>query len=175
MKRTMGLLCIAVCILFSFCKKGVDGGNGGGNIPSPVDSTPVVVTPNDPTLANSIGFFMDDWAAKTFTAPDAKDTATPASANITVTVDASTILTKISPLFFANNANSWMGDFSSNDLLKYITDLKPKVIRFPGGSISDVYFWNQPAGTQPADAPANLVNSDGTSSVAVLLEWYEQR
>jgi hypothetical protein len=168
MKKTMSLVCFTVCILFSFCKKEAgnnnnnnNGGNnnGGGN----TDSTPVV-TPSDPALASSIGFFMDPWQAKTFTAPSYKDTTAPSSASITVNVDASTIVTKISPYFFGNNANSWMGDFSDNTLLQYITDLKPKVLRFPGGSISDTYFWNQPAGSKPADAPATLLNSDGTST-----------
>jgi hypothetical protein len=166
MKKTISLLMLGVCVLFSFCKKeiGGDDDNNGGTNPPPVDTIPVVVTPPDPALANSLGFFMDDWQPKTFAAPDAKDTATPASASITVTVDASTILSKISPILFGNNANSWMGDFSNNTLLKYITGLKPKVIRFPGGSISDVYFWNQPGGSKPADAPSTLVNSDGTST-----------
>lgn len=138
----------------------------GGTNPPPDDTIPVIVTPPDPTLANSIGLFMDDWQPKTFTAPDSKDTTAPSSAGITVTVDASTILTKISPMLYGNNANSWMGDFSNTTLLQYIKDLRPKVIRFPGGSISDVYFWNQPANSKPADAPAELVNSDGVKSPA---------
>lgn len=165
MKKKIGLLMVAVAVLFAFCKKEVDNGddNGGTTPPPPGDTTPVVVTPPDPTLANTIGFFMNDWQPKTFAAPDAKDTAAPTSANITVTVDASVILSKISPKLFGNNANSWMGDFSNNDLLKYITDMKPEVIRFPGGSISDTYFWNQQAGSKPADAPDKLVNADGTS------------
>ncbi len=173
MKKTVSLLCFIICIVFTFCKKDVDnnnngggGNNGGGN----TDSIPVVVTPSDPVLANSIGFFMDQWQAKTFTAPSYKDTAAPSSASITVNVDASTILTKISPYLFGNNANLWMNDFSDNTLLKYITDLKPKVIRFPGGSISDVFFWNQPDNTPPADAPSIFVNADGTTSTAGY--WY---
>lgn len=172
MNRKIGLLAMAVSVVFSFCKKevGDDDGGGGGNNPPPVDTTPVVVTPPDPTLANSIGFFMDAWQPKTFTAPEAKDTATPASASITVTVDASTILTKISPKMFGNNANSWMGDFSNSNLLQYITDLKPKVLRFPGGSLSDVYFWNQPVNVKPADAPDQLLNADGVASPAGY--WY---
>ena len=165
MKRMMSLLCITVCVLFSFCKKEVGGNDdNGGTNPPPVDTIPAIVTPTDPTLASSIGFFMDEWQAKTFSPPDAKDTAIPASASITVNIDASTILTKVSPMLFGNNANSWMGDFSNATLLQYITDLKPKVIRFPGGSISDTYFWNQPANSKPADAPSTLVSSDGTTS-----------
>ncbi|HEX5151008.1 MAG TPA: alpha-L-arabinofuranosidase [Parafilimonas sp.] len=171
MKKRIGVIMLAVCILFSFCKKEVGGDdNGGGTNPPPDDTIPVVITPTDPALAGSIGFFMDNWQAKTFIAPDAKDTAAPASANITVTVDASTILTKISPSLFGNNANLWMGDFSNNALLQYITDLKPKIIRFPGGSISDVFFWNAQKDVKPADAPATLVDANGVAAPAGY--WY---
>ena len=165
----MGLLGFAVCVLFSFCKKqigGNDDDNGGTNPPPDDDTIPAIITPADPTLANTIGFFIDGWQPKTFTAPKAKDTAAPASSGITVTVDASTVITKISPLLFGNNANSWMGDFTDATLLQYIKDLKPKVIRFPGGSISDIYFWNQLANSKPSGAPDNLLNADGVSSPA---------
>ena len=175
MKKKTALLVLTVSVLFSFCKKEIgndddNGGNNGGG--DTTVTSPPVVTPNDPALASSLGFFMDGWQPKTFAAPDAKDTTIPASANITVTVDASTILTKISPDLFGNNANLWMGDFSNNTLLQYITDLKPKVIRFPGGSISDVFFWNQPTNVKPADAPSTLLNADGVASTAGY--WYGQ-
>src|SRR6478609_3800306 len=112
MKRISGLLCFII-VCFAFCKKDVGGDDDtDGTNPPPDDTIPVVVTPPDPTLANSIGFFMDDWQPKTFITPDAKDTTIPSSAGITVTADAFTILTKISPKLFGNNANSWMGDFS---------------------------------------------------------------
>lgn len=164
----MCLLGFAICVLFSFCKKEIGGNDddNGGTLSPPDDTIPAIVTPADPTLANSIGFFMNDWQPKTFTAPDAKDTTVPASAGITVTVDASTVLTKISPLLFGNNANSWMGDFTDAALLQYIKDLKPKVIRFPGGSISDIYFWNQSANSKPGDTPDNLLNADGVAAPA---------
>lgn len=168
MKIVLNLL---MCFAILSCKKEINndnngGDNGGGNN----DTIPVIVTPTDPSVAGSIGFFMDDWQPKTFTAPSFKDTAIPGSASITVNVDASTIVTKISPLLFGNNANIWMGDFSDAALLQYITDLKPKIIRFPGGSISDVFFWNQPKDAKPADAPSNLVDANGAASPAGY--WY---
>jgi alpha-L-arabinofuranosidase len=63
-----------------------------------------------------------------------------------------------------------MGDFSNGSLLQYITDLKPKIIRFPGGSISDVFFWNAQKDAKPAEAPATLVDANGVSSSAGY--WY---
>jgi hypothetical protein len=44
--------------------------------------------------------------------------------------------------------------------------LHPHIIRFPGGSISDIFFWNAPKNTPPADAPAELVNSNGTKQAS---------
>ena len=43
-----------------------------------------------------------------------------------------------------------------------ITNLHPHIIRFPGGSSSDCYFWNAKQDSIPADAPPALVKDDGT-------------
>src|SRR5699024_3525589 len=45
-------------------------------------------------------------------------------------------------------------------LLQYIKDLSPHIIRAPGGSISDIYFWNE-LSAPPSDAPAQLLDGDG--------------
>ncbi|HEY2725745.1 MAG TPA: alpha-L-arabinofuranosidase, partial [Parafilimonas sp.] len=83
-------------------------------------------------------------------------------ATITVTVDASTILTKISPCLLGNNANPYMTQMVTEPaLLTHITNLHPKIIRFPGGNLSSVYFWNAAPGNPPADAPSKLLDADG--------------
>jgi hypothetical protein len=51
-------------------------------------------------------------------------------------------------------------------LIDHLTTLHPHIIRFPGGSLSDVFFWNSPANTPPADAPANLVQANGSIAAA---------
>ena len=51
-------------------------------------------------------------------------------------------------------------------LISHLTHLKPNVIRFPGGSISDVYFWNKPFNAPPSDAPAQLLDANGVASTA---------
>ncbi|MGG9960910.1 alpha-L-arabinofuranosidase [Ferruginibacter sp. SUN106] len=134
------------------------GGTGGGG----------TVTPTDPATANTIGFFMNDWQSKTFTAPSYNDVAKPvATATSLVTIDAGTIVTKVVPSVYAHNANSWMGDMINDPaLINHITNLKPGIIRFPGGSISDIYFWNALPGTAPADAPAQLLDANGTANAA---------
>src|SRR5476651_98991 len=45
-------------------------------------------------------------------------------------------------------------------LMNYLTSLSPNILRFPGGSLSDVYFWNA-ASQQPTDAPDTLQDYQG--------------
>jgi alpha-L-arabinofuranosidase len=158
------LSAIALLLLFSCgCKK------GGGGTPTPpvVPDTTVVIAPAiDPPLANTIGFFLDDWQPKTFTAPASfTNMVVPSTATNTVTIDRSSIITKIPRSLFGNNANLWMTQLVTEaPLMDHISTVHPHIIRFPGGSISDVFFWNTL--TAPADAPANLVNAAGVSSAA---------
>jgi hypothetical protein len=137
------------------------GTGGGGNTP-----------PTDPATANTIGFFMNDWKSKTYTVPLYNDVPKPTAASTSfVTIDAGNIITKVVPSVYAHNANSWMGDMINDaPLINHLTNVKPNIIRFPGGSISDVYFWNKdpfnaPA-SMPADAPAQLLDANGTASAA---------
>ncbi|MCO5239621.1 MAG: alpha-L-arabinofuranosidase [Chitinophagaceae bacterium] len=147
--------------LSASCKK--------NNIP-PVDPDPPVpkdtttVRPvTDPAVANTVGFFLNDWEAKTFNVPDYAEAAIPniAASNI-VTVDASSIITKIPRTITGHNANTWMTPMTDQpQFMNHITNLRPHVIRWPAGSGSNLYFWNRPAGDIPEDAPVKLMNSDG--------------
>lgn len=137
------------------------GNNGGGN-----------VTPVDPSVANTIGFFLNDWEPKNFTINSydsvAQPTATPTSY---VTIDASSVITKIPKSIFGQNANSWMGQIVTEaGLLNNINNLHSGVIRFPGGSISDMYFWNQ-TNAPPSDVPATLVDANG-NTISNPSYWY---
>src|SRR6476661_5520735 len=86
---------IVFAIVLSSCKKSNSGGQGGGGNPNPVDTT--TVNPQvDPALANTIGFFMDDWGPRNFTIPSSTTGGSvPVSATYTVTVDRSDVITKI--------------------------------------------------------------------------------
>ena len=137
------------------------GGGGGGNNP-----------PMDPPTANTIGFFLDDWSEKSFTPPVYEDMPTPASAaTVFITVDASNVITKIPKSVFGQNANIWMTQMVTEPILmNHITNLHPNIIRFPGGSLSDIYFWNANAGARPADAPDSLLDANGAKIEAGY--WY---
>ncbi len=170
LRYVLSISCMFGCVYFvtelSACSKAK---NNGGNA-NPQDSTVSVVTPKDPDVANTIGFFMDEWSAKNFTPPAYVDGTIPSSASVTVNIDASTVVTKVSPTLLGNNANLWMGNFTEAALLNHITNFHPQIIRFPGGSISDVFFWNAAKNVKPADAPDTLVNDQGAKSAAGY--WY---
>ncbi|MEO6456447.1 MAG: alpha-L-arabinofuranosidase, partial [Ginsengibacter sp.] len=129
---------------------------------------PPVGPPVDPATANTIGFFLNDWAPKTFTVPSYNDATTPSAAStVIINVDPSNIITKIPGPVFGQNANIWMSQMvTESSLINNISTLKPNIIRFPGGSISDVFFWNADPGSPPSDAPASLTDASGTVAAA---------
>jgi hypothetical protein len=114
---------------------------------------------------------MDQWKPKTFSPPETTQGAVAAETPTdSLTVDVNEVITKASPYVYGANANLWMGQIVTQPaLLRYITDLSPHIIRGPGGSISDIFFWNQ-SSQGPPDAPASLMNGDGTFSAAGY--WY---
>jgi len=163
----VGGICIAS---FLSCKKSVSAGGGGTTPPVTVD-TVAVTPPVDPPVASSIGFFLNDWQPRTFTAPAYKDTAAPSSTSYNVTVNTGSVITKIPMSIFGNNSNLWMTQIvTETPLMTNLTNLHSHIIRFPGGSISDVFFWNAPKDVPPADAPTQVVNGDGTKSNSSF--WY---
>jgi len=156
-----------VCIwaLFLSCKKtggGTNNGNGGNT--GGTDTTVIITPPHENPLAATIGFYGDDWAGKTFIAPPFTTTAKPsATADATVTVDMSDIVTKVSKYLFGSNSNPYMTQIVTEPvLMDELKNLSPNIIRFPGGNISSVYFWNS-ANTPPADAPAKILDANGNA------------
>jgi len=137
------------------------------NNPTPVngDTTVTIKPQTDPAIVATMGFFLGDWAPKTLTTPSYADTTKPsATASVTVNVDYSNVITKVPKYLFGNNTNPYMGQIVTEPvLINNIKTLSPNVLRFPGGNIASVYFWN---GQIPADAPANLYDSNGNSVAA---------
>ena len=160
-RNTFTPLVFLLSVLFFSCKKTTPPS------PAPPPTPPGPVTPDpitpavDPAIANTIGFFLDDWQPKTFVKPPVANATAPASATTTVTMDASDIITKIPLSVFGQNAVWWMGPSVMDATpITNLTNLHPHIIRFPGGSSSDVYFWNQDA-ANPADAPTLIKDKDG--------------
>lgn len=169
MKFIADIFCWVFFTVLAFsCKK-----NNNPNTDNPLPEDTTTVRPvTDPPVAATIDFFLNNWQAKTFSAPEYSEGVVPSAAtsNI-VTVDASAIITKIPGSITGHNANTWMTPMTDQPLfMNHITNLHPQIIRWPAGSASDMYFWNQPEGAAPADAPSQLMNANGTLQNAGY--WY---
>lgn len=140
--------------------------------PGPPEDTTTVKPQVDPAIASTIGFFLDDWQPRNFTNPGTtQNTGAPSSADVTVTIDRSNVITKIPRSLVGDNSNTWMTQIVTEPtLMDHINTMQPHIIRFPGGSISDLFFWNAPANGRPADVPVQLVAANGSSSDAFY--WY---
>jgi len=168
--KVLATIVLAVFVVLQSCKKDSTSNSSGSGDNGNTDNSGTIVAGTDPAVASTQGFFLDNWAAKTFMAPTAQDAAKPsASGAVNVVVDLSQVTSKVSKYLFGNNTNPYMGQYVTEPvLMNNITALAPNVLRAPGGSLSDVYFWNADGTTikAPADAPANLVDNTGSSSAA---------
>lgn len=137
----------------------------------PVDTMVVIQPPVEPPLAATTGFFLDGWQGKNFSVPAYTDTVVPYQGGTKITVNPSAILTKVPLTLFGNNANPYMGQMVGEPiLLNHIRALDPYVLRFPGGNLSSVYFWNGQPGVKPSNAPDSLLNAAGVAQKAGY--WY---
>ncbi|HEY9008176.1 MAG TPA: T9SS type A sorting domain-containing protein [Ohtaekwangia sp.] len=102
--------------------------------------------------------FLDDFEPKTAVIPTSivvnKTTNAP---SVTVTLLADT-LGKISKYIFGNAIASWMGNNTGNaTFVKNTQALNPSLIRYPGGSWGNIFFWDG----KPSDLPDSIY--DGTT------------
>lgn len=167
MKKNLILIIAIAIIAVQGCKK------SAGTEPDPPGTDTTTVNPQvDPSLSPTIGFFLDDWQPKNFTNPgNTQNTGSSGSQDVTVNIDRSNVITKIPRSLAGDNSNTWSTQMVTEPILMdHITHLQPHIIRFPGGSISDVFFWNAAKDTPPADAPAQLLAANGSSAAAGY--WY---
>jgi len=91
-------------------------------------------------------FFMDDWAPKEIVFPTdyVQVPAVQADTFITVNIDFSDTLAKVSPYLLGHNVNTFFGVYYNNpELLENIRNLNCNVLRYPGGSGSNIFFWDR--------------------------------
>ncbi|MFT3935427.1 MAG: alpha-L-arabinofuranosidase [Chitinophagaceae bacterium] len=165
---TMQLFLMAF-LLFASCKKSVTSTN------TPVTPvTPAADTiPTDPSIASTIGFFMDNWQPKSFTVPTSTSSQalSTGTATVTVTVNTGNVITKIAPNYFGNNSNLWCGQLNTQAvLMNHLANYQPKIIRGPAGSVSDVFFFNAGNRAGVVNSPDSLLNGSGVKSAAGY--WY---
>jgi len=118
------------------------------------------------------GFFLDGWKNKTVSSPSYTDTEQITnSVTVSLTIDFQDTLARVSPYLFGDNANLWTGPMSNNaGLMKHMSDRKMGVLRGPGGSTSDIFFWNAMLNTVIDSIPATLPGSTATD-----WPWYGKR
>lgn len=118
------------------------------------------------------GFFLDSWQPKNISSPayiDIPQTSDPVT--VSVKINFNDTITKISRYVFGDNANLWTGSMADNkELMKHIADRNMGVLRGPGGSISDVFFWNRNVNERPVDVPSTLMGQTATDWL-----WYGNR
>jgi hypothetical protein len=118
-------------------------------------------------------FFPDDAQQKTAQIPAFTETpATEKQATITVKVDVNKVITPVSKYIYGTNGNIYMTQVVDQpDLVKSLQQLSPNIIRYPGGSISGLYFFNAQKNQPPPDAPAKIL--DGNTGADVTANyWY---
>ncbi|HUI28794.1 MAG TPA: T9SS type A sorting domain-containing protein [Candidatus Acidoferrales bacterium] len=110
--------------------------------------------------------FLQDYYPKTAAIPLYRDTTkTNVSPNVIVTIDGTDTLGEISNYVFGNAVATWVSqDVNNPTLLGYLQLLSPTLIRYPGGSWSDVFFWSGNPGDLP-DSIYDASNYYGTGAV----------
>jgi hypothetical protein len=106
--------------------------------------------------AHSQGFFLDDWTPKSIEITDFEEVPqTTEEATVTVSVKADSVITRVSPYIYGHNAGAWGGKLNESPrAVENIRNLSPNVMRWPGGSMSNEYFWDATSKeTMPADLP----------------------
>ena len=113
-----------------------------GSVDPPV--VPPVIIIDAPNEVPDLPF--GSWSSKSITMPSVYEDVLQATGikSVDITINFSKHFTKVSKYIFGNNANCYTG-WMQNDgaLMHKINALNMGVMRIPGGSISDVFFWNR--------------------------------
>ena len=102
--------------------------------------------------------FLEDFELKTAEIPQSVEAEKPVEpSSVIVTIQSDTI-GEISKYVFGNSIAAWAGAHDHPTLVEGVHLLAPTLIRFPGGSWSNGYFWNK---IIPSDVPNYIY--DGTT------------
>lgn len=162
MKWNVGFLMLSPFLFIQSCSKSNEVDSPDPGNPGPGNPADSMYNPVDPPVAASQGFFLNDWVPINFDIPPFTLTG-PASgvATDSVKVDLNKVISKVPKWVYGNNANPYMTQIVDQPaLMGHISQLKPQVIRFPGGNISSVYFWDQEKDQAPADVANVLYDSN---------------
>ncbi|MFC2138487.1 carbohydrate-binding protein, partial [Bacteroidota bacterium] len=108
--------------------------------------------------AQDPGFFLEDWESKTAIVPEFTSAGKPTeTATSTINIDIDDRINKVPKYVYGNNAITWAGKLHENPtLVNNIQNLYPHVLRWPGGNLSNEYFWNRSSDERPEDIPSDM-------------------
>jgi alpha-N-arabinofuranosidase len=96
------------------------------------------------SASNLTGLWLQENAGitqPTFYVDDVSLEFAPPPSVVNVTVDPRQKIRKVDRRMFGLNAAVWDGDFGTPNTQQLLTELNNQTLRFPGGSLSDVYHW----------------------------------
>jgi hypothetical protein len=120
--------------------------------------------------ANFNGFWIQDLlghAQPPFYVDDISLEAAPTPADVLVNVDANTIRRRVDARLFGLNAAVWDNQFNTATTVSLLSANGTRLLRFPGGSLSDEYHWR--TNTTLNNTFQWATNFDAFASVALAL------
>ncbi|NQT24506.1 hypothetical protein HQ585_04060, partial [candidate division KSB1 bacterium] len=107
--------------------------------------------------------FLEDWEPKTAQIPPSIESVQPGEdATVTITFETADTLGRVSKYIFGNAVATWTGNIGTDPvLLDHLQTLAPTFIRYPGGSWSDIFFWDTCQDNAVVGIPDSLI--DGTT------------
>ena len=104
--------------------------------------------------------FLQDFEPRHAVIPPYEEVdRTSAEPTVTIEINATDTLGKVSKYVFGDAVAVWMSQDQNNPvLMDHLRKLSPSLIRFPGGNWSNIYFWDENPGDLPAKIP------DGTNN-----------
>ncbi len=107
-----------------------------------------------------VNCFLKDFEPKSATIPPFEEVEkTTETATVIITINTADTLGKISKYIFGNALAAWLGNDVNNPvLLGHLQKLAPTLIRYPGGSWADIFFWSENPGDLPNFIPDGANN-----------------
>jgi hypothetical protein len=133
----------------------------------------VLMTHNDVFGQNPQSFFLQDIQRKKVDKPAYIKHSIPIKpASVSIKVNYTAEAGLVSNYLYGNNSNPYMSQIVDQPvLMDHIKTLSPNIIRFPGGNLSNVYFWNASKENRPKDVPEIILYGDQRKQKPERL-WY---
>jgi alpha-L-arabinofuranosidase len=111
-------------------------------------------------VADLTGFWLQENAgsaiANRFYVDDVHLEFAPPPALVTVTVNPKERIRKVDRRMFGLNAAVWDGAYASPNTTALLKEISNQALRFPGGSLSDVYHWQTNRSERPDGTPEDF-------------------